>query len=261
MANVRDRGAGGTEMADRYALDMSESPRIFSRLLNGGVCVYDPAGSAQGVLDPVMVFPVRPEDEVVDHTASTDISRVVYTTKNAVACVTSGGNELWRYDLEPLSTKEHGHIPSCEFSADGDGLNLFAYPWGDRALIDLAADGKQFMTINDDQSDVTFHAYPGGETSLRLTIEAFGYESEDWSDAHVEWSSGYLDSETAIVTICGEGDDEKEWWHHYRVDIRTGEIGSRLDEHWQTSCAIEPAGDDSWLTTDADGRPVRWLNG
>jgi hypothetical protein len=45
---------------------------------------------------------------------------------------------------------------------------------GDRALIDLAADGKQFMTINDDQSDDTFHAYPGGETSLRLTTDADG---------------------------------------------------------------------------------------
>jgi hypothetical protein len=83
------------------------------------VCVYDPAGSAQGVLDPVMVFPVRPEDEVVGHTASPDISRVVYTTKNAVACVTGGGDELWRYDLEPLSTREHGHSLSCKFSADG----------------------------------------------------------------------------------------------------------------------------------------------
>ncbi|WP_141963795.1 hypothetical protein [Actinoallomurus bryophytorum] len=312
---------------------MSESPRIFSRVLDGNVCVYDPSGDAQGVLDPVVVFPVRPGDEVLGHTGSADLSRAVYTTTDAVACVTDGGTELWRYDLEPRSTTKHGHSPSCRFSADGalvwvyrpdamagrggvdkwvvldaekgtvvaqtdlgtvghgaihfrhpdgvhmlldvgegqdgsnlfrgalDGgdLNLFTYPWGDRALIDLAADGEQFMTIDDDQSDVAFHTYPDGEEFLRLPLEAFGYETEEWSEAYVEWSSGYLDSETAIVTIGGEDEDGQEWWHHYRVGIRTGEVGPRLDQ--RTSCVIEPAGDGSWLTTDADGRPVRRLNG
>jgi hypothetical protein len=320
---------------ERYALIMNRFPRAFSRFLNGRVCVYDPAGSAQGVLDPVMTFPVQSEEEVLGHTASTDLSRAVYTTRNTVACVTDDGNELWRYDLEPLSTEEYGHSPSCEFSFDGalvwvyrpdamagrggvdkwvvldatsgtvmahadlgtvghgashfrhsdsvhmlldvgegqdgstifrgaiDGgvLHLFTYPWGDRALIDLAPDGKQFMTVHHEQSDVTFHTYPDGEVSFQLSAEAFGYEINEWSDAHVEWSSGYLDSETAIVTICGESDDEQEWYHHYRVDTCTGEIGPRFDGHCRTSGDIKPVGDGSWLTTDADGRPVRWLNG
>jgi hypothetical protein len=41
---------------------MSLSLRGFTRFLDGKVRAYDPAGSAQGVLDPVAAFPLRPED-------------------------------------------------------------------------------------------------------------------------------------------------------------------------------------------------------
>ncbi|MEV0810221.1 hypothetical protein [Micromonospora sp. NPDC050200] len=39
-------------------------------------------------------------------------------------------------------------------------------------------------------------------------LESFGYDPDE---AYVEWTGGYLDSETAVVTIAGETEDEQEW--------------------------------------------------
>ncbi|MDN3357345.1 hypothetical protein [Actinomadura sp. DC4] len=137
----------------------------------------------------------------------------------------------------------------------GDRLDLVRYPWSDRCLIDLAPDGDRFMTVDHDQGDVAFHTYPGGEVELKIPIETFGYDPED---AFVEWSGGYLRPDTAIVTIVGETEDEQEWWHHYPVDLRSGQVGAEFDAHGKSPYDLEPLGDGSWLTTDASGHPTRW---
>jgi hypothetical protein len=113
------------------------------------------------------------------------------------------------------------------------------------------------MTVDHEyQSDVTFHAYPDGEASLRLSVEAFEYVTDD---AAIGWGRGCLDAETAIVTIQGETDDE-EWHHHRRVDLRTGQVGARFDGNSAAPDDLELLGDGSWLTTDAHGRRVRRLS-
>ncbi|WP_395968517.1 hypothetical protein [Actinomadura sp. 6N118] len=137
----------------------------------------------------------------------------------------------------------------------GDRLELFKYPWSDRCLIDLAPDGRQFMTVYHDQSDVAFHTYPGGEVVLQLSMEVFGHEPHD---AFFEWSGGYLDADTAIVTIGGETEDEEEWHRHYRVDLRTGGVSGDFDARSESAYDIEPLGDGTWLTSGSDGHPVRW---
>jgi hypothetical protein len=168
--------------------------------------------------------------------------------------------------------ERHGHFPSCTFSVDGRSVWVYRPDamagrgepdtWvvlglGDRVLVDLAPGGGQFMTVDHEyQSDVTFHAYPDGEASLRLSVEAFGYGTDD---AAVGWDGGYLDAATAIVTIQGRTDDE-EWHDHYRVDLRTGQVGARFDGNSAAPDDLELLGDGSWLTTDADGRRVRRLS-
>jgi hypothetical protein len=139
-----------------------------------------------------------------------------------------------------------------------DRLELVRYPWGDRCLIDLTPDGSQFMTVHHDQADVAFHTYPGGEATLKLPVEAFGY---DPYETYVEWSGGgYLTADTAIVTLGGEADDEKEWFCHYRVNLSSGRVEAEFDGHAEDLYDLEPLGDGSWLTTDPSGHPIRWAD-
>ncbi|MFG2002927.1 hypothetical protein ACGFNU_27585 [Spirillospora sp. NPDC048911] len=299
--------------------------RLFTRVLDGSVCVYDVA--SEGVLEPVARL--RAGDKVTGHAVATDLSRVAYATLHEVVCVHRDEGELWRYELLPRSDERYGHSPGCEFSLDGktvwvyrpdgvarrgnadrwvvldahsgevvaraelgttghigrhhrhpdgagflldvgegqdgalifrgalagDGLELFAYPWLDRCLVDLAPDGRHFMTVCHDQSDVAFHSYPDGDVILRLPVPAFGHDPDD---AFLEWSGGYLDPGTAVVTVAGETEDEQEWHRHYRIDLGTGGVRERFEAHSTGPYDLELLGDGSWLTSDSDGRPVRW---
>ncbi|WP_433476801.1 hypothetical protein ACQPZP_06925 [Spirillospora sp. CA-142024] len=138
--------------------------------------------------------------------------------------------------------------------SDG-ALLLDRYPWADRCPIDISPDGRRFMSVDHGQSDVQFHEYPGGEVVLTLPIEVFGHGPED---AYVEWSGGYLDPDTAIVTVGGETEDEEDWHQHYLVDLRTGGVQDSLDAHSRNAYDFEPLGDGSWLTSTPEGRPILW---
>ncbi|MFE6049179.1 hypothetical protein ACFQ6N_00300 [Kitasatospora sp. NPDC056446] len=142
-------------------------------------------------------------------------------------------------------------------SADGR-MDLVQYPWGDRCLVGLAPDGRRFMTVDHGQTDVAVHAYPGGEVCFTLTVDAFGHDPDG---TYLEWSGGYLDQDTVIVTLVGETEDEEEWFRHYRVDAGSGRVRGELDAHGQHADDIQPLGDGSCLTTDPSGHPVRWIAG
>ncbi|MFI5529792.1 hypothetical protein ACIA8O_14755 [Kitasatospora sp. NPDC051853] len=129
-------------------------------------------------------------------------------------------------------------------------LEVFRYPWHDRCLIELSPDGTQFMTVAHDQTDVTFHRYPGGEELLTLTVDAFEPVLEE---AVVEWNGGYLTDSTAVVTIAGEDEETEEEWHRdHLVDLTTGAV-SPFPSGSTHSYDVTPLGDGSWLL---DG-PVR----
>ncbi|MFJ8434945.1 hypothetical protein ACIQ9P_26955 [Kitasatospora sp. NPDC094019] len=142
-------------------------------------------------------------------------------------------------------------------SPTGAGMDLFQYPWDDRCLIDLSPDGHRFMTVNHDQGDITVHAYPGGEVVFSLSVDAFGHDPDE---AVLEWSGGHLSPDTLIVTIAGETEDEREWFGHYRVDARSGEVHAEFDARGNDAYDIHPLGDGTWLTTDPSGHPVRWAD-
>jgi hypothetical protein len=131
------------------------------------------------------------------------------------------------------------------------GGPLTSYPWHDRVLIDLSPSGEQFMTVDHEQEDVTFHTFPDGEVALRIAIEPL---EDDPGDAGFEWSGGYLDDTTAIVVVSGvaEEDEEEEWWRYSTVDLPSGEM-SALPVVTVDAYDLQPLGDGTYLTTDTDG--------
>ncbi|BBA95653.1 hypothetical protein RVR_598 [Actinacidiphila reveromycinica] len=151
--------------------------------------------------------------------------------------------------------------------ADGR-IDLVRYPWDDRCLLGLAPDGRHFMTVDHAQADIALHTYPDGEVEFTLPVAAFGHDPEA---ARVEWSGGYLDADTVIVTLVGESDgyggsdgsgdegDEgaEEWTRRYLVDTRTGRVRGAFDARTEELYDVRPLGDGSWLTTAPSGHPVR----
>ncbi|MEY9877904.1 hypothetical protein ABH931_007428 [Streptacidiphilus sp. MAP12-33] len=137
------------------------------------------------------------------------------------------------------------------------GIDLFTYPWDDRCLIDLSPDGSRFMTVDHTQGDAAIHAYPEGDVVFSLSVEDFGHDPEE---RYVEWSGGYLNPDTLIVTVAGETDDEQEWFRNYRVDAHSGRIRGEFDAHASDAYDLRPLGDGTWLTTDPSGHPIRWTS-
>ncbi|MBK3562356.1 hypothetical protein [Streptomyces sp. MBT62] len=142
-------------------------------------------------------------------------------------------------------------------SLTGSRMDLTTYPWDDRCLIALSPDGHEFMTVHHEQADVALHTYPDGEVRFALSVDAFGHDPDE---VYVEWSGGYLDPDTVLVTLGGETEDEQEWFRHYRVDVRSGRVGAEFDARTDDHYDMRPLGDGTWLTTDASGHPVRWTD-
>ncbi|MFF8271650.1 hypothetical protein ACF059_30335 [Streptomyces sp. NPDC016562] len=141
-------------------------------------------------------------------------------------------------------------------AADVDGeVDFVPYPWPDRCLISLAPGGERFMTVDHGQADVAFHRHPSGDVLFTLPVEAFGYDPEE---AFVEWCGGYLTSDTTVVTLGGESEDEEEWFRYHLVDVNTGLIGGEIAVAVTNPYELELLGDGSWLTDGPDGHPVRW---
>ncbi|MFD6493043.1 hypothetical protein [Streptomyces sp. NPDC060188] len=133
-------------------------------------------------------------------------------------------------------------------------MDLVRYPGDDRCLIGLSPDGSHFTTVAHDQSDVALHTYPDGEVTFALSVDAFGHDPDE---IYVEWSGGYLSTDTVVVSLMGETEDEQEWFRHYLVDVQSGRIHGEFDAHTDNPYDIRPLGDGSWLTTDPSGHPVR----
>ncbi|MGK5556991.1 hypothetical protein ACSNOI_35820 [Actinomadura kijaniata] len=173
----------------------------------------------EGPLEPVAAFPVAPGAEPCGHDAAPDLERAVYATRHEVVCVDRDGTERWRYDLLPRSTQRYGHAADCVFSHDG------AVVWLYRPDAYAGRGGPDRWVV----LDAAFHDDPGGKETLELAVEVFGHDP-----------------------------DEAERHHHYLVDLRTGGVVDRLGTHARTPYDLELPGDGSWVTSDGEGRPVRW---
>jgi hypothetical protein len=149
-----------------------------------------------------------------------------------------------------------------EIGEGQDGLQIYLgmpgaephdYAWGDRSLHGVSPDETRFVTVDHDAEDLAVHAFPGGEVLFRCTLSAFGFR-DDEEDVFVEWSPGFLDDDTVIAVISGIDDEEDtEWWRHFRVDARTGEVLGELEITTVNQYDMEVLGDGTYVITDTDG--------
>lgn len=133
-----------------------------------------------------------------------------------------------------------------------EGIELHSYGWTDRCLVDLASDGRQFMTVDHGRRDVAFHRFPDGEVVLRLSVADFEHQD----GVAIDWTGGFLSPPVAVVTVLGE-DDEEEWQHYHRVDLRTGLLMGHFEMNCPVGSDFMPLGDGSWIISRFQGDPVR----
>ncbi|MEV3927133.1 hypothetical protein [Actinomadura coerulea] len=212
---------------------------LFARYLDGCLRVYEIDAAAEGLLQTVWSVPVGAGLDVCDLV-------VAPRAQADLGSCGHGGEHLPLPDgSRMLLDVGEGQDGSLVFagSIKGETLEVERYPWDDRCVMALAPGGGQFMSIDHGQADVAFHECPSGKVVLSLPLAVFGHDPES---AAFEWSGGYLDADTAVVTICGEReeddvpDEEREWHVHYRVDLRTGGVTDRFDAHSRHSYDLEP---------------------
>ncbi|KAL2860947.1 YncE family protein [Aspergillus lucknowensis] len=314
----------------------AEVKTLVTRLQGQELRVYNITDGAYGELQPAATSRVELQDEILNHAITPDLDRAIYATRNSVVCFSRNGGVLWRYELQPHSTRRYGHYPGCVFSLDGswawvyrpdamadrgpdmlvvlradtgeevartelgtvghaahlavhpdgqlllevgegqDGVNIFraaltrdanaidlhSYGWIDRCLIDMTPDGEWFMTVDHGRADVAFHAFPSGRVVHRLPIAALGYddddedEDEEDNEVFIDWCGGFLDADTAIVTVVNDT-GEQESRHYHRVNLRTGASLGRFEALPANDDAFELLGDGTWVIPNHDGDPVR----
>ncbi|MFJ3513972.1 hypothetical protein [Streptomyces sp. NPDC090131] len=96
-----------------------QPPKIVTREDDGWIRAYVMDAGSFGALEPAAVFRPRAGDEAVASAVRSDMERVVYTTRNAVVCLTRAGDLVWESVFEPHSDVPHGHRPDCVLSLDG----------------------------------------------------------------------------------------------------------------------------------------------
>lgn len=200
-----------------------------------------------------MVCRPSPGDDVVGHAVSVGRERVYCTTLHAAVRVTADGTEVWRSGFEPRSDRRHGHRPGCALSSDErvlwvyrpdamagrDGhdqsvaLDAATGPVVAQAELPTVGHGHEFMTVHHEQADGALRTCPEGEVRFTLSV---------------------------AVTLGGETADEQEWFRHYRVDVRSGRVGTEFAAHTDSPYDVQSLGNGTWLTTDPSGHPVRWTD-
>ncbi|WP_326549338.1 hypothetical protein [Micromonospora sp. NBC_01813] len=130
-----------------------------------------------------------------------------------------------------------------------------------RWLLDIAPDGGTFLTVGADRRDVARHRFTDGAALVRVPAAMFGWDT-DADQAALTLDGGYLDGETAIVSVTGDVGNGMEWEFRHFVDLRTGTDGGRLPAPptpLHDAFEIRPLGDGSWLSVDHEQRVWRNL--
>lgn len=127
------------------------------------------------------------------------------------------------------------------------------YGWGDRSLHGVSPDETRFVTVGHDSDDLIVHEFPSGDTLFQVTLPDFGF-AEDEEDLFLEWSPGFLDDDTVIAVVLGVDEEEDtDWWQHFRVDGRTGEVLGELEITTINQYDLDALGDGTYVITDTDG--------
>ncbi|MGW6441854.1 hypothetical protein [Lentzea sp. NPDC055074] len=141
---------------------------------------------------------------------------------------------------------------------DGTELVVRAYPWDNRIALGFAPGGTGFMTVDHDQEDVAFHAFPSGERTRTVGLSDLPQpEVGEETLVVVGWGGGYLDATRAVVIVEWEGDDEEMHHVFHVVDLESGAVLGQLDVPGEAE-NVELPGDGTWIQRDEDGRSSRW---
>jgi hypothetical protein len=221
---------------------------------NRGVAYTDVALSADEAL--VWVYaPNAMADRRADEWILLDAATGVPHARHVLPTTGHGGDQF------PLSD---GRM-LLEVGEGQDGIRIFLagpdsppsdYGWTDRSLISVSPDESRFMTVDHDQADMWIHDFPSGEVRLRFTVSDFGFDASD--EVYFEWNGGFLDEHIVITVLGGlndeaESEDEEEWWQHFRVDLRTGEVLGELQVTTIDQYDLQVLGDGTYMVTDTDG--------
>ena len=147
---------------------------------------------------------------------------------------------------------------------DGTGIALTEYEW-DSMLCDLSPDGSRAMTMREVRGslleELVVRTLPGAEEDVTVSAEALGYDEDKYETFFIGFIVGYLDADTAIVSVRGElvededDDEPQDLDFHFNqlVDVRTGRVLGPMSPEFFEREDILPLGDGSWLTTGSDG--------
>ncbi|WP_436524340.1 hypothetical protein [Actinoplanes sp. HUAS TT8] len=172
--------------------------------------------------------------------------------RHSLPAVGHGGEHFALRDGRMLLDVGEGQDGSQIYLGTPDG-DLRDFGWGNRVLIDVAPDESRFMTVDHDQDDVAVHDFPSGEVRFRITTADFAI-ADEFGDAFVEWSGGFLDGDTAIAVVTGENEEtEEEWWRHFTVDLRAGRLTGEMSVTTIDPYDLRPLGDGTYVVTDTDG--------
>lgn len=159
-----------------------------------------------------------------------------------------------------------GQDGSCVYRArlDGTGIVVAEQKW-DAALYDLSPDGSRAMTVREMRGslleEVVIRTFPGGEEDLVVSAEALGYDEDEHETFFIGYIVGYLDADTAIVSVRGElvededddGPQDLDFHHNRLVDVRTGRVIGPMPGEFAAREDLVPLGDGSFLTTGSNG--------
>ncbi|TDC96589.1 hypothetical protein E1285_05490 [Actinomadura sp. 7K507] len=147
---------------------------------------------------------------------------------------------------------------------DGTGIALTEYEWNSM-LCALSPDGTRLMTVREVRGslleELVIRTFPGEEEDVIVSAEALGYDEDKYETFFIGFIVGYLDAETAIVSVRGElaedeDDDEPQdldFHHNQLVDVRTGRVLGPMPSEFFDREDIVPLGDRSFLTTGSNG--------
>jgi hypothetical protein len=169
--------------------------------------------------------------------------------------VGQGGEQFALRDGRMLLDVGEGQDGTKVFLAEPSGT-VEAFPWTDRVPVAVSPDERQLMTVHHEQEEVAFHSFPGGEVETLVKMSAFADAlgpDMNLDELVLEWAGGYLDTENAIVVISGEHSREGDWWRHFRISTRTGEVLGELPIVTIDAYDLKPLGDGTFVITDTDG--------
>ncbi|MFJ7586702.1 hypothetical protein ACIQZO_04740 [Streptomyces sp. NPDC097617] len=205
--------------------------KVLTRHRDGRIHAYVVDPGARGELEPAAVFRPRAGDEVEASVVPRDLERVVYTTLNAVVCLTRAGDLMWATDFAPHSDVRHGHRPGCALSLDGRTV------WVYRPDAMAGRGGGDQWVVHDADS---------GEVLARRDLETVGRGAGH--HVHPVDGSVYLDigegqDGSVILRGTAGADGEPEfvtypWWDRCLIDLAPSGQQFMTVDHGQADVAF-----------------------